>query len=117
MVHQMRAAGSSAFLNFIPSPASTCPAPATLAAMAEPADPADMSQDMSLESVSDADLAPAVEKLSLKDGPSGNSSARRDSSKSRRPIIVYTRRQLLYLYDSPLVVSPEGLPALRDWFG
>ncbi|GJE86043.1 hypothetical protein PsYK624_021230 [Phanerochaete sordida] len=30
---------------------------------------------------------------------------------------VYTRAQLLWISKSPLVKPPEGMPALKDWFG
>ena len=36
---------------------------------------------------------------------------------SQRPLVVYTRAQLLYLHQSPLVKPPEGMPAFKDWFG
>lgn len=34
-----------------------------------------------------------------------------------RPVVVYTRPQMLFLYRSPLVQTPDGMPALKDWFG
>ena len=34
-----------------------------------------------------------------------------------RPLMIYTRVQLLLLHASPLVQTPLGMPALRDWFG
>lgn len=34
-----------------------------------------------------------------------------------RPLHVYTRYGLLHLSKSPLVNIPEGMPALKDWFG
>ncbi|KAH8120141.1 hypothetical protein DFH11DRAFT_1558531 [Phellopilus nigrolimitatus] len=39
-----------------------------------------------------------------------------DSTPSR-PRIVYTRRQLLYLSQSPLVRPPDGMPTFKSWFG
>ncbi|EGO28321.1 hypothetical protein SERLADRAFT_458713 [Serpula lacrymans var. lacrymans S7.9] len=32
-------------------------------------------------------------------------------------VIVYSPRQILLLYASPLVKPPIGIPALKDWFG
>ncbi|PFH54632.1 hypothetical protein AMATHDRAFT_44461 [Amanita thiersii Skay4041] len=37
--------------------------------------------------------------------------------KRRPPILVYTRSQLLSLYNSPLVHPPQNMPELKDWFG
>ncbi|KAG1716576.1 hypothetical protein ID866_628 [Astraeus odoratus] len=34
-----------------------------------------------------------------------------------RPFIAYSRSQLLFLHKSPLVKVPNGMPALKDWFG
>jgi hypothetical protein len=34
-----------------------------------------------------------------------------------RPLMIYSRAQLLLLHTSPLVQTPSGMPALRDWFG
>jgi hypothetical protein len=34
-----------------------------------------------------------------------------------RPAYVYTRRQLIYLYKSPLVIDPPDMPAMKYWFG
>lgn len=34
-----------------------------------------------------------------------------------RPFIVYTRPEALHISKSPLVKPPDGMPALKDWFG
>lgn len=34
-----------------------------------------------------------------------------------RPIKTYTRPQILFLHNSPLVRLPPDMPELRDWFG
>jgi hypothetical protein len=34
-----------------------------------------------------------------------------------RPLRIYTRAQILRLYNSPLVKSPPDMPELRYWFG
>ncbi|KAG6845987.1 hypothetical protein H0H87_011035 [Tephrocybe sp. NHM501043] len=36
---------------------------------------------------------------------------------SYRPMRIYTRPQILLLYNSPLVQLPPGMPELKDWFG
>jgi hypothetical protein len=34
-----------------------------------------------------------------------------------RPLTIYTRAQILFLHESPLVKPPSGMPPLREWFG
>jgi len=34
-----------------------------------------------------------------------------------RPILIYTRDQLLFLSNSPLVKAPPDMPDLKYWFG
>lgn len=34
-----------------------------------------------------------------------------------RPLHIYTRADMLKIHQSPLVKPPEGMPALKDWFG
>ena len=34
-----------------------------------------------------------------------------------RPILIYTRDQLLFLSNSPLVDAPPDMPELKNWFG
>ena len=34
-----------------------------------------------------------------------------------RPFVMYSRPELLFLHKSPLVQLPNGMPALKDWFG
>ncbi|KAF7339726.1 hypothetical protein MSAN_02188100 [Mycena sanguinolenta] len=34
-----------------------------------------------------------------------------------RPLMIYTRPQMLYLQSSPLVKSPPDMPELKHWFG
>jgi hypothetical protein len=36
---------------------------------------------------------------------------------SSRPVTVYTRAALIHLHASSLVQPPEGMPALKDWYG
>ena len=40
-----------------------------------------------------------------------------DSPPPLRPFVSYTHAQLLFLYKSPLVSPPPGMPLLKDWFG
>ncbi|KAH7915376.1 hypothetical protein BJ138DRAFT_1141973 [Hygrophoropsis aurantiaca] len=46
----------------------------------------------------------------------GNIHNHRNDHKNR-PLVIYSRPQLLYLHKSPLVKLPPGMPALKDWFG
>lgn len=34
-----------------------------------------------------------------------------------RPILIYTRDQLLFLSNSPLVKAPPDMPDLKHWYG
>lgn len=34
-----------------------------------------------------------------------------------RALHIYTRSDMLKICQSPLVKPPEGMPALKDWFG
>ncbi|KII93485.1 hypothetical protein PLICRDRAFT_35702 [Plicaturopsis crispa FD-325 SS-3] len=65
--------------------------------------------------------ASAVEDIALQDdAPSSSRNPSSDTPKtenSSRPLYIYTRAQALYLHKSPLVKPPEGMPALKDWFG
>lgn len=36
---------------------------------------------------------------------------------SPRPILIYTRDQLLFLSNSPLVKAPPDMPDLKHWYG
>jgi hypothetical protein len=36
---------------------------------------------------------------------------------SFRPFVSYSQSQILWLYRSPLVSPPNGMPSLKDWFG
>ncbi|TFY81541.1 hypothetical protein EWM64_g2465 [Hericium alpestre] len=56
----------------------------------------------------------AMEKLALQDEPAAQTTP---SDTTPHPFISYTQEQLLLLSKSPLVTLPEGMPALKDWFG
>lgn len=62
-------------------------------------------------------LAGAIATLSLQDAKPSASSTHKTHDDSQRPMIVYTRAQLLYLHNSPLVKAPDGFPDLKYWFG
>jgi hypothetical protein len=34
-----------------------------------------------------------------------------------RPVIVYTRPELVHMSKSPLVAPPKDMPDLKEWFG
>ncbi|GJJ13782.1 hypothetical protein Clacol_008039 [Clathrus columnatus] len=73
------------------------------------------SQEISLEDYGDVSA-------SSQSQPSSKESQTRpeilkNSHHPPRKVIVYTRRHILNLSSSPLVQRPEGMPALKDWFG
>ncbi|KIJ45164.1 hypothetical protein M422DRAFT_67309 [Sphaerobolus stellatus SS14] len=47
----------------------------------------------------------------------GSITSPKKSSYHAKPILVYSRRHILKLSESPLVQRPQGMPALKDWFG
>ncbi|TFK57357.1 hypothetical protein OE88DRAFT_1651036 [Heliocybe sulcata] len=67
------------------------------------------------------DLADPLAKVSIADEDK-TSEATTDPESNEfqpplRPAVVYTRPQMLFLYRSPLVHVPQGMPVLKDWFG
>ncbi|KAF9821948.1 hypothetical protein IEO21_00378 [Rhodonia placenta] len=60
-------------------------------------------------------LVHATAEVTLQDVDTPNSTAN-ESTSSRLPA-VYNRAQILSLRRSPLVKPPDGMPALKDWFG
>ncbi|KAG1867883.1 hypothetical protein DFJ58DRAFT_768226 [Suillus subalutaceus] len=71
-------------------------------------------------------LSDAMAKVSLR--PDKNSSSQSPESVADslnkdkndihgRPFVMYSRLHLLLLHKSPLVCTPTGMPALKDWFG
>ncbi|KAG9222963.1 hypothetical protein CCMSSC00406_0000348 [Pleurotus cornucopiae] len=50
-------------------------------------------------------------------GQSDNSDEKPKPDSPPRPLKIYTPQQLLFLYESPLVQVPNGMPDLKDWFG
>lgn len=63
------------------------------------------------------DIVEGVANVSVQDGDCGDTSTSKSERVSPKPVRVYTRSQVLYLRDSPLVKPPEGMPSLKDWFG
>ncbi|KAF8269371.1 hypothetical protein EI94DRAFT_1778339 [Lactarius quietus] len=49
--------------------------------------------------------------------PDTDSPSSHDILSSLRPFISYSQSQILWLYKSPLVSPPNGMPPLKDWFG
>jgi hypothetical protein len=66
--------------------------------------------DVLLESASNI----AIEELDNLEGPSACPDTTTPVS---RPLIVYTRLQLVRLHESPLVQPPPSMPPLREWYG
>jgi hypothetical protein len=62
-------------------------------------------------------LADSVNKITLETEDDTESSEHTIPPASRTPLFRYSRPQILFLYKSPLVQSPEGMPELKDWFG
>jgi hypothetical protein len=54
---------------------------------------------------------------STQSSPATDSPSSDDILTSIRPFISYTQSQILWLYKSPLVSTPNGMPPLKDWFG
>ena len=55
--------------------------------------------------------------ISTQSSPDTDSPSSDDILSSFRPFITYSQSQILWLYKSPLVSPPNGMPSLKDWFG
>ncbi|KAI0033440.1 hypothetical protein K488DRAFT_84967 [Vararia minispora EC-137] len=64
----------------------------------------------------DAVIVEAAQKLTIADEIS-DGSALTDPPCTPRPIVIYTRPQILALYHSPLVKPLDAMPPIKDWFG
>ncbi|KAI0068467.1 hypothetical protein BV25DRAFT_1987241, partial [Artomyces pyxidatus] len=64
-------------------------------------------------------VADALQKASLQSGshPDEGDALKDGSPASPRPFRSYTQAEVLFLRKSPLVRPPQGMPALKDWFG
>ncbi|KAF7306671.1 hypothetical protein MIND_00458700 [Mycena indigotica] len=67
---------------------------------------------MALSASDEAEAKPSTPTL-----PSPSIPATSSQSPTCRPILVYTRSQLLHLQASPLVKPPTSMPELKHWFG
>ena len=64
-----------------------------------------------------AELAEGVEKIAIVAEADDTPAGADVSQKQQRPRIIYTRKQLVRLSQSPLVKSPDGMPPFKAWFG
>lgn len=62
-------------------------------------------------------LVDSFAKSNLHDAQDDPSKPGAKPSSEPRPMRIYTREQLLYLYKSPLVQLPPNMPELKQWFG
>lgn len=60
-------------------------------------------------------IAESLGKVSLQNDDTKSSPDKKDESP--RLLHVYARPQILQLSKSPLVKQPDGMPALKEWFG
>lgn len=70
----------------------------------------------SISHISPDVLLTAMQNVALSPSP-GTDTAYSDDSPTLRPFVSYTHAQILFLYKSPLVSPPQGMPFLKDWFG
>lgn len=63
-------------------------------------------------------LADSLAKTAIQDEASQQESGGCEkTTPSPRPMRIYTRSQILFLHNSPLVRPPPNMPDLKDWFG
>ncbi|KAI0936239.1 hypothetical protein AcV5_004428 [Taiwanofungus camphoratus] len=62
-------------------------------------------------------LVEAVAKVALQDSSATDNLDNKIIDAPARPLKIYSRSQVLHLYQSPLVKVPDGMPPLKDWFG
>ncbi len=62
-------------------------------------------------------LLTAMQNVALSPSPGTDTASSDDSPPPLRPFVSYTHAQILFLYKSPLVSPPQGMPLLKDWFG
>lgn len=62
-------------------------------------------------------LAEGLEKTVLESDTQDTQAASHHECAEPRPLIIYTRKQLVFLSQSPLVKAPEGMPEFKVWFG
>ena len=64
------------------------------------------------------DLSTAVSNVHLnEDNDNGASAQPAQDVPQSRPLIIYTRKQMLALSKSPLIKIPDGMPQFKAWYG
>jgi hypothetical protein len=71
----------------------------------------------SISHLSPDGLLTAMQNVTLSSSPGTDTASSDDSPPPFRPFVLYTHAQILFLYHSPLVSPPQGMPFLKDWFG
>jgi hypothetical protein len=71
----------------------------------------------SISHISPDALLTAMQNVTLSPSSGTDTASLDDSPLPLRPFVSYTHAQILFLYKSPLVSPPRGLPLLKDWFG
>lgn len=71
----------------------------------------------SISHLSPDGLLTAMQNVTLSSSPGTDTASSSDSPPPLRPFVSYTHAQILFLYHSPLVSPPQGMPLLKDWFG
>jgi hypothetical protein len=63
-------------------------------------------------------LSDSISKINLDGNGEGDDTLPKQTiEQPTRRLVIYQRPQTLKLSKSPLVKPPEGMPALKDWFG
>ena len=62
-------------------------------------------------------LAESLQKSGLQGDSEDTQAVAQAEPPDFRPRIVYTRKQLVLLSQSPLVKPPDGMPEFKAWFG
>jgi hypothetical protein len=62
-------------------------------------------------------LLTAMQNVALSSSPGTDTAYSDNSPPPFRPFVSYTHAQILFLYKSPFVSPPQGMPLLKDWFG
>lgn len=71
----------------------------------------------SISHISPDVLLTSMQNVTLSPSPGTDTASSDDSPPPLRPFFSYTHAQILFLYKSPLVSPPQGMPLLKDWFG
>jgi hypothetical protein len=76
-----------------------------------------MSTDSNTLHTSPDILVNAMQNISLSPSAVTDTTPSDNSLFPVRPFISYTQAQILFLYKSPLISPPQGMPFFKDWFG